>query len=916
MAQERSRVFARVPFAGSWDEVVARIRPMGTRVLPVGLLFFLSGSSALIYEVLWARQLGLVFGTTAQATSTVLAAFMLGLALGAAVGGRWADRAINPLRLFGIIEIGIGAAGVVVPRMINGLPSLYLPLAGSEGGTGAVLLLVRFGLGLAVLLVPTILMGASFPALVRVVGARADKLGWLYAANTLGAVVGTISAGYLIIPRLGITGTTGAAATLNFTVGFLALLQARTEATSASSAPVSHLAERRSRRVPPHTLLFPRAVPLAILAFSGATTLATQILWNRILVFPLLSTTYAFATVLAAFLAGLAFGGALAARWLAAAQRPWLVIAWLQGLLGLALLIPVVAIGPVTSAFTTLQGWALEQRWLLIASHMTAVFLLLLPQTVVAGAAYPLLLRAAVSESDQVGRAVGRGLLLNSLGAAVAATATAQWGIPAFGILPMFAVLAALGLGLAVALGVHAYGGSQIVGSICGTAAALEVAALAWGPLAATRPNPFESLAGLYDGQGPRVVAYREGAESTLAVIELSNALRALRINGFEAAGVRGDLYGYMRLMAHLPLLLHPRPTDALVISFGTGTTAGAAARHPLTRLDLVDLDPEVFAHADHFAAVNRRVLSDPRVHVIVNDGRNFLALTERRYDVITLEPMPPTFAGMVNLYSREFYSMARAHLRPEGILCQWVPFHLMSLAESQAVLRTFVEVFPQSSLWMHRGSGFVIGTAGGRLAVDAARLEAGLGEPGIREDLKPVGAGELIPLLNLLVWGPETLRAATASASLVTDDNPTLDFPEVPFRVSERSTLPAVRVWQAQEMIYDRRQAAPPAILNLPPERAAELAETRKDFDLATIGGAALELGHLDRADTMFRARAAGCRTDQCRAQAAFRMGLLAERRGDLPAARRHLRDADRLEPGRETIRRALRRLDADRQP
>lgn len=874
-------------------------------------LFFLSGAAALIYEVLWARQLGLVFGATTHAASAVLAAYMLGLALGAALGGRWADRAANPLRLYGLLEAGIGGAGLALPWAIARLPALYAPLAGREEGTGAGLALLRFALALALLLLPTFLMGATFPALVRVLGtAGARSLGHLYAANTLGAVAGTLAAAYLLIAWLGVSGTGALAASINLGVALVALLLAGRSRGEGALPAAARGAEPPPAHAPGPG--FPAAVPLALLALSGLTTLGTEVLWTRILVFPLWSTTYAFATMLAAYLAGLALGGALAARWLAGARRPWAVLAWLQGLLGLALLVPVAAIGPANTAFTALQDWALGDRPLSIAVHVVAVFLLLLPQTVLAGAAYPLLLGAAASETRRIGARVGRGLLVNTVGAAAGATAAAHWGIPALGILPTFAGLAVLWVALGILLGLRARGGSWARALTSAGGAAALLAALAWGPLAAARPHPFDDLAHLFP-PGTRVLAYREGAESTVTVLELPGGERGIWINGFEASGARGGLYAYMRLMAHLPLLLHPDPRDALVISFGMGATAGAAARHPLAHLDLVDLDPEVFAMAGHFAAINRQVLRDPRVRTIVNDGRNFVALTGRRYDVITLEPMPPTFAGMVNLYSREFYAAARARLRPGGIMCQWVPFHLMSLHESLAVLRTFIEVFPQSSLWVHRGSGFVIGVAGERLAVDAARLAAGLRAPGIREDLAWAEVGGLVPLLNLLAWGPETLRAATAAAAVVTDDYPSLDFPEVPFRFPPHSTLQGARLEQGLRMVSEWRRGDRPPIANLPAAVAAELAEFREAQAQAARGAAAMDAGRLDGAEATFRAGLAACRRDRCRAYFAFWTGLLAERRGDLPSARRHWREAERLDPGRPDVGEALRRLGAD---
>jgi len=877
-------------------------------------LFFLSGNAALIYEVLWTRQLGLVFGATTQAASAVLAAYMAGLALGAATGGRWADRTANPLRLFGVLEAGIGVAGLALPWAIARLPALYAPVVGTEAGTGTMVALVRFGMTFGLLLGPTLLMGATFPVLARAVGAAdARTLGHLYAANTFGAVAGTLTAGFLLIARLGVAGTSAFAAMLNLAVALVAVVLAARPGeghpSSAGEPPGGPGPAAES------VAGLPRATAIALLALSGATTLGTEILWTRVLVFPLWSTTYAFASMLGAFLAGLALGGAVAARWLAAARQPRRVIACVQGLLGMALLIPVACAGITQAAFGAIQNWALGDWALSISAHVGAVFLLLLPQTFLAGAAYPLLLREAARGAPGLGAGVGGGVFANTLGATAGATAIAHGAIPALGILPAFAILGTVWAGVGVTLGLRGLGRTRGPAIAAGVGVAAILTGLAWGPLAAARPNPFDDLTRAY-APGARILAYREGVESTVSVVQLKTGPRVLRINGFEAAGFRGDRYAYMQLMAHLPLLLHPAPRDVLVISFGTGTTAGAAARHPLAALDLVDLDPGVFSTADHFVAVNHRVLQDPRVRAIVNDGRNFLALTRRRYDAITLEPMPPTFAGMVNLYSRDFYALARTRLRPGGIMCQWVPFHLMSLDESLEVLRTFHEVFPQSTLWMHEGGSFVIGIAGDRLVVDAGRLAAGLATPGIRDDLAGAGVGSLVPLLNLLAWGPDTLRAAAADAAIVTDDRPSIEFPEVPFRQPAEWTLAQVRGARAQRLVYERRRSDRFPVTSLSPPLAAELAEFREAFDRSMIGMAVLELGQAELAVATFREGLQACRRDPCRAQFLFYLGLAAERQGNLEAARRHLHEAARIAPDNPEVRAAVRRLGGDGSP
>lgn len=734
-------------------------------------LFLLSGAAALVYEILWTRRLTLVFGSTTFAVSAVLTAFMTGLALGAYFLGRLADRVARPLRLYAALEAGIAAAALLLPYALDAFSVLYPSLYAAGREHAWLLPAVRLFLSFLLLLVPCTLMGGTLPVLVRFAARAPERFGrdfaWLYGMNTLGAVTGCLLAGFWLLGRFGLAATNLAAVSANLFLA-LAFLLLDTRAARAPLPPVP-----RASDVPPRFSRQEKIV-ISVAVLSGLTLLGLEVLWTRVLVQALLSTTYSFTAMLATLLLSLALGSFLAGRWPVgdgprAAERLLARLARIELLFAVALVAELPLLGSLVFLRDYYLGWVGEDRQV-AAKFLTAAVVMVVPATL-AGMLFPLSIQILSRRLARVGGGLGRIYLWNTLAAAAGALLAGLVLIPGLGVKASYLGVAGVHAAVAVGLGFYATRWPAWLAAL-----PVLVALGVGGARALNRPDVFSGEELRIPGLEMEVLAYRETADATFAVYRHQRTdFRFLRINGFEAASDE-RVSQYMPMMAHLPLLLHPQPKRVLVIAFGSGSTAGAAAQHPIERLDLVDISRTVYELAPYFAAANHNVLADPRARPWVEDGRNFVGATRERYDVITSEPMPPKFATMVNFYTRDYYLAARARLTAHGVICQWVPFHLLTPEDARMIVRTFLEVFPHATLWIIRNTGLLIGTVE-PVALDPRALAARMEEPRVRADLARLGFRTVDDLLASFALDAASLRAFSANAPVMTDNNPYLEF-------------------------------------------------------------------------------------------------------------------------------------------
>ncbi len=696
------------------------------------------GIAALSWEVIWQLEASLALGASALGAAIALAATMGGMTLGSLAAARLlrARHSAHPVRLYGWLELAIGASGLVLLPGFEALERIDAAVFAAAPAASPALAAA----GIAVLLgVPTAAMGASLPVFARIGASHGVSLARLYGANTLGATAGVLLLAFALLPALGVAGSVWLVACLNTGV-FVAARWVRPGLVTLPDAQAA--ASRPPPRLRP-------AAAAAVVFCTGFATFALEVAWFRSLRAAFQSVTEVFALMLASVLLPLALGARLAPR----LRARGVALGWLLAAAGAAVLLatPLVERMDLLALVSGSYGLILL-KWLGLCLAVLGPPMLLL------GTALPWCLE----ESPESGRA-GALYAANTVGAVLGA------------LLAGFALLPALGF--ARSAWIAGAGISTLALALLPARARALAAAAGAGALVVAVANTAslgrERVQGYAHLHGHRVLAYDEGPDSTLSVVEEPDGGRVLLIDGFAASSEGGFRdTEYMEWMGRLPMLLHPDPRDALVICFGTGRTANAVREEGPERLDVVELDSAVFEMAPHFAR-NGGVLDDPRVRAVAMDGRAWLRRTERRYDVITLEPMPPHFAGVNALYSREFYEIAARRLLPGGVAAQWLPLHILPPFYAASVAATFRSVFPDAMLWFGRGSsaGILLGRASpgpgplGRDWPGLAREQGGLVAYRIRRGL----------LLE-----PQALARFARLGRIISDDNQLLAYGRV----------------------------------------------------------------------------------------------------------------------------------------
>ncbi len=770
-----------------------------------------SGMAALIYQVAWTRLFTLELGHTVAASSTVLAAFMGGLALGAWTIGR-AEGTATParrLQIYAALEIAIALLAVMLPALVREIRPL-LAWAYADGDAPARFAAIRVMVSLGLLGLPAAAMGATFPvAAAWFAGAtarpgRADRsaAGLLYAANAAGAAAGALAAGFWLLPAVGMRMTTwiGAALNLAAAAGAVWLVRRGVAASAPEGVPPSTHRRPVRRQAPRPAAAGPPAVrpqPLvaaAVAALSGCAALVYEVAWTRILALVIGPTTYAFATMVAAFVTGIAIGSAAGARLVRSASRP---VLWLAASL------VVTAVGAAAAA-----AFAGSRLPLVLAAQVGsgadfdvilprqafAVFVLLLPASIGLGATFSFALAAAASGREHVGRDAARVYAANTVGAIGGALACGFVLIPLLGlhgtVMTTSRALAVAGLLIAAftwwrdappSPGRRAAASAAVAAALlCGVIALppWDRDLLSSGAYKYARYVGADTFAATL--RAGTLEYYREGAAGTVSV-RRTTGTRALAIDGKVDASDAEDMLT-QRLLGALPMLLHPDPREVLVIGLGSGVTAAAAlAAAPLPRADVVEISPEVVEASAFFAAENAGVRQAPAMRLIVGDGRSHLLLARRRYDVIVSEPSNPWMAGVAALFTREFFAAAHARLEPDGVLCQWAHTYEMSAADLKSIVASFASVFPNGTMWLvGDGDLLLIGSRGPGIESRLERL-ATLGHAGVPPAVMagmsaPPSAAPFI-LLSLFAGGPAHLAAYSGGAPLQVDDRMALEF-------------------------------------------------------------------------------------------------------------------------------------------
>ena len=744
-----------------------------TPFLPVLLLLFVgSGCAALIYEIVWFQMLQLVIGSTGVSLGVLLGSFMGGMCLGSLALPKYVPMHRHPLRVYATLELAIGALGLLLLALIPLVGGAYVSVAPS--GLGSVLF--RAALAGLLLIPPTVLMGATLPAISRYVTATPVGVSWMgffYGGNIAGAVLGCLLAGFYLLREFDIVVATFVALFLNVAVAALAAGLSRYATHEAS--------ERPSDETVPVFAVSHRAVLLAI-ALSGLTALGAEVVWTRLMGLMLGATTYTFSIILAVFLAALGVGSIAGSYVSRTSPNPRIAFAVCQvgALLGIAWTAWAMA--------AQLPYWPINPS---IAQGPVPVFQLDLARAVWAltpaplfwGASFPLAVASVADEGQDPGELMGGVYASNTVGAIVGALGFGVILIPLLGtqnaqrLLIVLAAVAALVLVAPRFLGSDRGRAGPVV-MVQLVVAVVAVLALLVPPI-----PPVLVAYGRYAPtyEQPNTLYLGEGRNSSISVTELDNGVRNLHVGGKVVASTEPQDMRLQGMLGHLTALLHDDPKTVLVVGFGAGVTAGTFVTYPgIARIVIAEIEPLITEEASsYFTEVNNDVLSDPRVEVVHDDARHFLLTTDETFDLITSDPIHPWMKGAAALYSAEYFDLARAHLNPGGVITQWVPLYETNAAAVKSEMATFFEAFPDGTVWgnTYNGEGYdvVLAAKNGGISVDVDQFVDRLQAPeneGVAMSLAQAGFPRALDLLTTYTAGASDLAPWLEDAIVNRDRN------------------------------------------------------------------------------------------------------------------------------------------------
>jgi len=826
-------------------------------------IFFFSGAAALIYEVVWVRSLSLVFGGSHLAVTTVLAVFMSGLALGSFLFGRKINDLPKLLRLYGLLEIGIALSAALFILLIKIYPSVYIPLARVAVDSPLYLSSIRVLFAVVALIIPTTLMGGTLPILTSFVAHREKNLGarlsFLYGFNTLGAVAGASAAGFIFLRNFSVSVTMAIAVFINLFVGVISIL------LQQKAAAVLEQGEQK-KAMPMAAPSAKDGTPLKMslqfvlwgIGVSGFCALGYEILWTRVLSLAIGASTYGFTIMLAAFLSGIAAGSAAYGflnRMLSRVRKrePSLSrsitgFGLVQISIGVAAFVVTVFLRDLSSHSALLQETFLKnatdrfvtRQW----SNLALAFSYMFVPAFFMGIAFPLAGRLHAAYKKAAGRAVGEVLAFNTIGAILGSAISGFVLIYLFGIERslQFLVLINIGAGLVILTSIRnnrmlVYGVSGFVLAVMAVLAVNPAMGRIWdaGYLAlfqANAPGAFRSPQFMRDAiKQTKVLYYAEGAQAIVSSIKHKGGIQTFITNGRVEATNTNEGMQCQYTLGHLPMLLNKNPRTVFVLGAGSGMTLGATSVHPgVEQITLAEIEPRVLGVARTFSRYNHNVLENPKVKIVFNDGRNYLMTTKDRFDVITADPIHPWFSGAGYLYTTEYFKLAAERLNPGGIICQWLPLYELTDKDLKSVVKSFMENFAYSMIWMTHNDAELVGS-NSPIIIDEQDLAKRIAEPGVFRDLERVKMGSATDFLSYFIMGAEGAKAYSRGGTINTDDNLYLEF-SAPESIGNTSLMGSNYFDMA-----GRRESILP-YLKTPADEAAKMRQQKlwREYDKAAL--------------------------------------------------------------------------------
>ena len=753
----------------------------------ISIIFFFSGLSALVYQLLWMRHLGFIFGNTVYASATVLTAFMGGLAIGSHLFGRWAERIKHPIKTYALLEWITAGYALLLPFGFQGIQFVYRAAYQHVSDDLIVLTPLRFILAVVILLVPTIAMGGTLPLIIRGIAREepsfGSRLGWLYGVNTLGAVAGVWLSGFYLIPVIGLTSTNGLAAATDIIAGLGAWMLATRHKTL-----LTDFIEPKRPAFPWRLMPFASRYAIAVATFCGFISLALEVIWFRALILVFGSTTYSFTVMLGVFLLGMALGSLLIAPLLDRIKNLLPFLAATLALIGGFTLWSMYRFdrGP-EFLLNYLNGrsfsWSAmnEARFLIALSHLALPALLF-------GVAFTMATRIVRRDEDSSSGSVGMVYALNTVGAVAGSFAGGFLMLPNLGM---------EGSLLLIAGGALVFGFASLI--LCAPSQPVRLASTAlalalgmyififpptWNKHAISAGAFFGAFNFVADGKvifrekllSDRLLHYKESIASTVSVHIGDDEQKFFCVDGKTEAdqGTRGMVV--QRMIGHLPMLFHPNPRKAMNLGLGAGVSFGALGTYPLDHLEVVEIEPAVSIAARVWGKLNHDIIDNSRAIITINDGRNHLFCTTNYYDVITSDPFEPVVGGAGHLFTVNHFANARKRLNDGGIMCQWIPMYEMTGEDYLTIVRSFVSVFPETALFYTGFDTLLLGFKD-TMSLDPSVLRRNFEIPSVRSSLENVGFTSPEMILGMFVADLSRHPEFVGSGPLNSDDKPIIEF-------------------------------------------------------------------------------------------------------------------------------------------
>lgn len=761
----------------------------------IAVFFIVTGATGLIYQVSWFKYISLFLGNSTYAQMIVLATFLAGLAVGNYYFGKKSESIFNHVRVYGLLELFIGIYCLFYPMFNAYLGEMFLSVSAKTNinDQNIVFTVLRFLFASSLLLLPTIAMGGTLPLISKffidkIANVRRE-LAILYFLNSLGAVWGIILSGFFLIKVIGINNTIYFAASINIVIGVLAILLGKKKET-ADKKEILQDDGKEKYEINSFTL----KVILIISGTSGMAALLYEIVWVRLLVNFLGSSTYAFSLMLLAFISGITSGSFIVSLDFIKKYNKVKLIIFFQ----------------LAIAFSTMLSLFLYERFpyllwkiahifnkteasfgIFLTIEFLLCFLLLLLPTIFMGMTLPVIVDIVSGVDKKIGQSVGKVFSINTFGTVCGVLLTSLVFIPAVGIKGSFEIGLLINLSFALIL-LFAYDKIKIKSKIIlsGTVSAVfvmfillipqwNVNTLVKGVFRHFSKPPPESFADYNETiKSDSILFYKEGISANVAVLQgkKKNEEKRLVINGKADASSVSDMPTQV-LLGQLPAMLHPDPKNAFIVGFGSGSTVGSVLTHKIEKVTCVEMSTAVIEASEHFKDVNKNCLEDPRLDVVVEDALTYLKLSEEKYDVIISEPSNPWIAGIGNLFSKEYFNLCKSKLSDDGIMVQW--FHLYELNDEilQLVISTFKHEFPEMQIWSSLHFDILLVGSKNKIKLDNQLLEKKFSQHKIKEDFENIGINNLFTLLSLQLLSNKEAYKITNFHRLNSELHPILEF-------------------------------------------------------------------------------------------------------------------------------------------